>query len=271
MATWANTTLCTLSQVQDRLATLGVMLPSENATNQSNLYDDKYTVAKRWIASRLKVKFKKSYSGTPSQWRTQLTYRYDEQIQKFSWANHRDNGITPNIGYGYGYSFGDGNWYELGLLGTNSLVSPITFYNSGVPTNGTSGAYANIALNGDFLVNTNRNGYLYINRGTSASPLWERFLTDDLINYVLNPTELLDAAISAVIYAIAVDRAIPRDMNTFADLDALRLIKEDCRIKWFEDMAVAETLIQIDESGDGIVSNYELDMQDTSEGWGFVA
>ena len=89
----------------------------------------------------------------------------------------------------------DGQFFDMSAL--QNAIRPATFYFQGVPVNGVDGTYASSNLQaGDMLFNT-LTDLGYINRGTGLSPLWQRFVADDGIDFILNPQELKWANIFA--------------------------------------------------------------------------
>ncbi len=139
-------------------------------------------------------------------------------------------------------------------LGTSSTLYYIT---ADDPVNGTSGTYAGTAENGAFLVKEPVEA-LYINRGTKSSPTWVQWSTTSLIDYILNPTELLECGYLRTIFYMKGYGTII-DISNFSE--RLRDMPTAQKLSLQEAMEaenLALSIIQVDPSADGLLSDQEV-------------
>ncbi len=118
----------------------------------------------------------------------------------------------------YGYVTFEGLFYSVNNYQTFGQI-PALRVNYGAPTSGSSGTFAGLAINGDLLGDI-LGGNLYINRETDnppVAPIWNLFLPSDGIDYLLNPSELKHAMVSATIREMITD-ATWRNMAGSAQL-----------------------------------------------------
>lgn len=244
---WSGLTLCKYSDLDKKFKSLGVVLP-DKGTGQSTLFNDAYAEAKGWIRKRLISDFRRRYKDAPSKWYSAAIARYKAKCQQQSYAEGAYSGCL---------SIDSGTWHE---SWSAEMGSPVLFTNNGVPNSSTQTS----ALVGDYLIDTSsRNGFLYINRGVAGTPSWSRFLVDDLINFIHNPTELDDVAMAGVLLSIAKRDARPDDIAAYEWTEIKTKISESCDDDYEKHLAIALSILIVDEDGDGIASNHELEQVDT--------
>lgn len=238
----------TFAKLDKKFKSLGVVLP-DKGSGQSALFNDARAEAKGWIRKRLIIHWLKVYSKTPQDLYLSALSRYNhrKQMLKLAEDSTKYNGV---------YSLSTGSWYDAFV---SDLESPLLFLNSGAPTSATK---ANEAQNGDWLVNTERNGWLYINRGTLAVPDWQRWDVHMLIDYILNPDELDDVGMAGILLSIAKRDKRPDDIAAYEWAEIKSKISGDADEDFEHHLAVAISLIRPDISGDGLLSNFELEQQD---------
>jgi hypothetical protein len=242
-----NDELCTFAQFDKHFKSLGVVLGKDASTLFAFHRDE----GKGWIRKRLILQWQKNYDKTPRELYLSALSRYNHRRQMLKLAE-------DSTKYEGVYSLSTGTWYDAFV---SDLESPLLFTNAGTPTSATR---ADEAQNGDWLVNTERNGWLYINRGTPATPDWQRWDVHGLIDYIQNPQELGDVGYAATLLSVYKRNEKPSEI---ADYDWDK-IKSEMTVQANTDyethLAVAQGLVRPDISGDGLLSNFELERQDNT-------
>lgn len=243
--TWDSITLFEQSDIEtDRLRSMGFLLQAKEASLIAELYEARYNEVKDYFKLKLISYFNTKYSQTPSQ-------LYEEAM-----STYRGSSKTYNIIY----SLGDGVWYDTFVP---SLKSPLVYYNAGVPDS----TVATTALNGDYLVNTNRNGFLYINRSETSTPDWQRFLSSSLVDYILDETVLKLPAIAYFIHKAMLYLAVPQTAGSEAAMELYMIQANNWKTIFNEHWNLMLGALIVDVSGDGIASNAEVEAIDEQEGW----
>lgn len=227
------------------------------------------------------ARFKRSYPQTARQMMTYALERFAESQRYLKAMQERlgandpwgvMNGFpvaqlaqpTANMPAPYSTIVGS-YWYDLHPKPPFPLSSP--------PVDGVT--LAGQADNGDFCADMSFEA-LYINRGTKASPVWHRFRvggisnTSDhpLIDYINNPEELLDCGYNRVRYYIR-DRGMDSDAGDFISrLDKMPGAAKLALNRASEEEELAFSILEVDESADGILSDYELGRTGVTE-WAF--
>jgi hypothetical protein len=192
-------------------------------------------------------------------WRAFKRAQIDERLQELK----RDMEIADKAGTFplRGFIGYDGQFFDIGDV--NNFTKPGTFYFDGVPISGTTGTYAGSADTGDILFNT-LTDLGYINRGTKSSPTWERFIADDGIDFILNPTELKWSAIFATGILMSGDGMF-RNRTNFQDpvnVNFSATAKDICERDYKSALKRALSLINFNISGSGTMTAYELGVGD---------
>jgi hypothetical protein len=250
MATWAATTFCTAADVRTRAEQIdGGVNQGQKAVGKA-MIDRTITLAKDLMRQDVIVRAQRSYPTTVQAWLDRAhaaADRRDESVMRERERlgfRDRDDEFATDI-YGGGTFSSEGR-----------VLRPQTFTNAGAPTNGTSGTEAGYADNGARLIDTD-NDALYINRGTLASPTWERFTAESMIDYIANPTELKHAAVMLTL-ALLYENRIHRFSATHeADFARLGSIVKYCRDEYTALFDKAIAILQIDASNDGTVDDVE--------------
>lgn len=250
--TWANlisgNTICKFSDIEKKFKSLGIVLPNKGS-GQNALYNDAYAEVGGWIRRRLIADLRRRKPDAPNKWYTAAIGRYKQRLEQISYAER-----AASVGC---LCVSDGLWYD----SFDNLTSPVLWTNDGIPTSSTK---ANEAETGDYLLNVNnRNGFLYINRGTKTVPNWQRFLTDDLVDYIHNPTELKDAFVHGILFNIAQRNEKPGDVAAYEWSEIKMKLADRGEEDYEKHLAIALSILTYDEDGDGIASNYELEQIDT--------
>ena len=263
MATWANTTLGTRSGFTSVMGNLEMMLPTLDRQKQDSKYNDVAVVAKSILADRLKPYFKKLYPQTAEQVVTNFYGAYKRHKQQLSYTRNATGSDTVTEGILYSA----GKVYT-SLAEINSSYNGDGFdiwFNSGVPSSST---YAGSADNGDFLINTAEAApvtRLYINRGTTATPSWGAWNTDDLIDYIQTPSALTNVYYRIIAWKLYEFMA---NQQNAADESRLRYYQEqrDYHNSMIEsELPVAvSNMGSIDISNDGYISDFERSSTNTS-------
>lgn len=146
----------------------------------------------------------------------------------------------------------------------DSITTPEVYFEQAAPTNGTSGTQAGTAKNGAFLVDT-ENNKVYINRGTLTSPTWAAWTISGLIDLILNPTELTDAFCYGVIWKLY-EKGKTKHNNAALDrMVVFRNQEKDAKKVFEEKLCQAFERLDVDLSGDGLISEYEQPDQGEEE------
>lgn len=252
MATWAATNLCQYSDVAGRLRSLGYLLQVEGDTDEISLFKEHYDTAKADIKKRLHIRFKRKYFNTPNEWRTKAAKLHEDYLKKMDFVSG-SNAILPK-------GFNGSDYFT-----ERESTTPVLYFNSGVPTSAT---YANDALNGDYLINTDRNGFLYINRGTTETPDWDRWSYKDLTDYILDGSNALkETAIAGTLYYMARYLAVPQGAGDLNDSGPLADLKKDLLEEYESEFNKEYEVLDVDASGDGILSNAEIEEQQQTDNW----
>ena len=130
---------------------------------------------------------------------------------------------------------------------------------SGAPTSSTLAGQAD---NGDFVSDVT-DGTTYINMGTLAAPNWVQWDTHMLINWLWNPDVLLECGYQRAIYYL---RDYATDMDDGEWANRLKNMPTAAQVKLkqvIEEENLAFAILRVDESGDGILTDYEIENTDT--------
>lgn len=193
---------------------------------------------------------------------TELSQRFDTTVDQ---AIRRQHGRRRALRARYAT--------ELGLAGIDSLTvdmdvpfdeyvvrstaqapRPRLFTSVSAPA---TQALSGIAQTGDLLADLSA-PRLYVNRGDSMTPAWTKVQAEDMLDHILNPEELTDAAVSGVIW-LGVRGSIfraPLDMGP--EVSASRVKEAESRRQDFQrDFKDALQLVKVDFTGDEEISENE--------------
>lgn len=249
MATWAATTFCTAADVRTRAPEIDASFNQGKAVIGTAEINKKITLAKDQMRQDVLVRVAESYATKVQDWLAQAQSIVDRRRES-SAAEYDRAGYDP-LGDG-GDAFTSASTFA---SGTRRLM-PQTFTHEGTPTNGTSGTQATFAENGARLVDT-KYSFLYINRGTLASPTWEKLTPESAIDYITNPTELKHAAVMLTLTLLYEDRVHRFTANHDANFDRLASIVAYCRDQYTKHFDIAYRLLGFDLSNDGTVDEFE--------------
>lgn len=251
---WDNTDLCTFQDFKGRLRSLGYLLQSDKT--EKELFNDYYDIVKADIKKRLHIKFKKKYENTPKEWAERARRKAETAARDRRWGWYGDTSARAQ----YAYITASGEWVEIVDLGIDE--TPILFLNNTVPTSTT---YANTCQPGDFLIDTTRNGFLYINRGTSAVPDWQRWSYKDLTDYIIDGENALkESCIAGLLFYMVRYLFVPQNAGSLDDSPELDNLKKSLFDDYNIEFAKEYDILEVDSDGDTVLSNFDLEMQ-TSE------
>jgi len=253
MATWASLTLCNFADVQLRIK--GLPYASKNGTFLSASVDEKQGVVKDLMGDMILSWLKKSYPNQVQDWITMLVDIYSNARKRIS-SEYEATGINSIVQFPGSelQPFDLENYLQLG-----QGVKPKTFFKQAAPVSGSNGDFKGIADNGAFYVDT-LNEELYINLATSDTTVtWTLFETDNLIDFILNPEKLNRPAVTGIIWQLLEEGTLKlKGEGNFAGPSELMDKSIPRYQKMFQDhMDLALSLIKIDSSGDGLISNFE--------------
>jgi hypothetical protein len=204
---------------------------------------------------RLLLRFQKSYPNTAEEFLKRMAVHLAE-YRGMRGALQNAVGLS-DLSTENSNSINSDSWPNVTLIDTGATLYYVT---SDDPTNGTSGTYAGTAENGAYLVKEPVEK-LYINRGTKASPIWVRWDTTSLIDYILNPEELLECGyLRAIAYLKGYGTIM--DNNDFTQrLDFMPKVQQAAMKELIEAEDLAFELLRVDESADGLISDNEVKRQ----------
>lgn len=159
----------------------------------------------------------------------------------------------------YGYVTFEGLFYSVNNYQTFGQI-PVLRVNYGAPTSGAQGTFAGLAINGDLLGDI-RFGNLYINREVDnppVSPDWQLFLPSDAINYLLNPSELKHATVSATIREMVVDATWRNKAGSeqLVEKGAKNYSIEFWNDQYEKDLSRGLSCIDVNISGSGLMNDW---------------
>jgi hypothetical protein len=256
MSTWVNTTLCTVTDVQNRVSDLTLPLQISDPTQLTAAIQNKITLAKDWIKLRLQQHFTEIFPTTVEDAiarNNERVRRMQEQYASSFELTGLDT-VVPTIEYGM-FSSDDFNSYYANFI-TRSPARPRTYYLMRAPVSGSSGDFAGQADNGDFLVDMD-GSELYLNTGTTDVPTWNVFVAENMIDYVTNPDVLLHAATSGTIFAALQDGTLRGNALYNQNMQLLGDATAYWEQLFLKDLKTAVPLVKVDISGDGSLSSYE--------------
>jgi hypothetical protein len=240
---------------------LDMMLPTMDKQKQDAKYNDVAVVAKAILADRLKPYFKKLYPQTGEQVVTNFYGAYKRHKQQLSYVT----GATGSDTITEGSLYSGGKFYSLAEVSSvDSSDFDVWFY-SGVPNSST---FANSADNGDFLINTADAApvsRLYINRGTTATPSWSVWNTDDLIDYIQTPSALTNLYYRIIAWKLYEFMSNQQNAADGSRLDYY-IRQRDYHYSMIDtELPVAvSNMGSIDISNDGFISDFERSSTNTS-------
>lgn len=258
--TWDERTLVTFENFLGRIRSAKYLLQTDG--DEEELFDAQYAIVKADIKKRLHIKFKDKYQNTPTEWADKARMKAETAARERRWSWYGDT--TMKAQYAFIPDIGD--W--IGVADVGTIDSPILFLNNGVPTSST---YANTCEPGDFLINTQRNGFLYINRGSSATPSWVRWSYKDLTDYILGDDAMQEAAVAGLFYYMAKYIAVPQTAGAIGDYPVLAEMKKDLYSEYMHEFSKDYELLDVASDGSAILSNFDLEMQESESGFGFAS
>lgn len=277
--TWDEQIFCTVGDVMDKIhsAEIVIVTNKNNVDLKSLIQTHIYSSKDQYLRQPLVLECTKRFPNTVQSW---LEFK---RMQ----INVAQVGLTRDLQQSFSLSGTDTAWYQDGngtfidvaglITGSIMGVMPRTFYLYGVPSNGTNGTCAGVAMNGAMLIDT-QHWLLYINREMNdppSSPVWQLYDAKDGINFILNPEELKWAAIWACALSMAQDGFL-RNAGNYGSA-AIRDWKEHvisfCKGQYMDALwgmmderngrkrsDGALSLIDWDISGDGKTSDFERSM-----------
>lgn len=239
--TWAEQDFAvTLQTLQKRYPAEFLTQDSNEATAQSTV-EDIMALAKEDLRKELKKFLDGAFPNTISSLKTRI----------LSYRTGRFDNSTP-ISY-RGVVNASGEFIDE----DENFVNGIFFYCNDAPVNGTSGTYAGDADNGRYLIARIASfDYLYINRGTKASPDWQT--TGELTDYISNPEELTESYILACKYFSFQHRRDGSVQNSMMDTGVYHELSKECKKEYDRELCRAKPNIRPDTGADGLISDFEL-------------
>lgn len=260
MATWANTELCKVSDVQGYFRDLSYLLATETSDSTvTNQIQTKIDLVKRdVIRPEVLLLARASFPATVTNLKRLGRARYRQ------WLAHKE-ADDQIAGKGSLQKADDQTGYELWFNESSSTIKPRVWYSAGTPGVSTNTS----AVNGDFCIDST-NELMYINRATSGAPDWQRWTADSAHDYIYNPGELKRWACLEVVRLCLVDREF-RNFATSQDDVALERMQGkvtgliygqlDSYGKPVESIPGAKktalAMLRFDISDDGVLSDYE--------------
>lgn len=262
MATYANTTICSETDVTTRYGrSLDQMLPDNDTARRSVSINEILDTAKNVkIKDMLLLELPKRYPTTAKDLTTRFLGARDRRYQQENYEKHVNG--TESLVYSKGV------WINTSTLSNYIAEDPAWFFYSGVPDSST---YANSANNGAWLINTAAHAAatrLYINRGTLATPSWVAWSNDALLDLMLyGTTALKEAALQWFAFlcyeslANGVNDADERKLEWYADQ------RDEYEKKAYRQTIASIPNLGIDKSNDGILSDDELESTQGEAGY----
>lgn len=156
----------------------------------------------------------------------------------------------------YGYVTFEGLFYSVNNYQTFGEI-PALRVNYGSPVSGSTGTFAGLAEQGSLLADI-LNSVLYINRGSSDTPMWQLFQPADGIDYLLNPSELKRAMTSRTILEMSIDAAF-RNMAQavpFVEKGTTNFAIDFWQKEYTKDLERALSCVDINISGSGLMNDW---------------
>lgn len=254
--------ICTIDDIKTRLRSPEIVLNWSRTDPQlDTLIDEKYTLAMDWLRQDLVNYFQKKI---PTNIKSMLAFKRSQILdnqQVFSRdLELADRGIGSWNYPTYGFFTFEGAYVSVdGYTAFTGI--PLLRFNYGVPTNGTSGTFAGLAVNGDLLADMQYMN-LYINRETDSpalSPVWDLFQASDAIDYLLNVSELKHAGTSVTLLAMAQDGMFRNqlDYQDPRNVDYKDFTIGTWRKMYKEDLERGLPLVNVDISGSGLMNDWK--------------
>jgi hypothetical protein len=98
---------------------------------------------------------------------------------------------------------------------------------------------------------------LYINRGTLASPVWEAYDSASLVDHIKNPEEILDCGYLRALFYMAGFATFMDNGEWDERMENMPKVQGITLKQALEDEAIAFNILDIDISGDGVISDSE--------------
>lgn len=256
---FANTNFCTPTDVTGFYRDAGLLL-FDGADNLTTQISQCISIAKEiYLRQPLLAECEKRFLTKIDSWRTFKRSQINEKLSVIE----REKALSDRAGrYPInGYIGSDGQFFD--ITDVQNFTKPGTYYYSSAPVNGTSGTYARTANPGDILFDTSTD-LGYINRGTLASPTWQRFIAEDGIDFILNPSELKYTNVFAA-GVIMAGRGFLSDKPNYQSqaIKAFFLNAKDSNLNDYKDsLKMALPRIQFNISGSGTATAYELGVSD---------
>ncbi len=250
---FADQVFCTADEVQRYFTSISLLFHSEiNGSEIQSCIDDAKEI---WIRQPLIAECQQRFPETIESWRAYKRAKLDERnaAQGRSIELSTKSGSYPLLGF---VDYNDG-FFDIGDISNGKR--PVTFYLGDVPTNGANGSYVGTAESGDMLFDTSTD-LGYINRGSLSSPLWQRFIADDGIDYILNPEELKWVNIFACgkIMAEKGSMADKPNFQNAAIIDFYQQIADAQFKNYTQTLKNALPRIKFNISGTGTATAYEI-------------
>jgi hypothetical protein len=263
VVSWTNTTLASVGDVNAFLTDLSIPLATNKRDELEQFVINKIaTVKNDFIRPRLQELFTKVYPDTVDRWIQYAELQLDSERERMAklYDQSGANYVVLPGSYAVG-AYLTGSYLPFFMDSFGSGLPPRTYYNYGTPTNGTAGSFAGTAENGSFLVDT-RYRQLYINRGTLSSPTWSAFIAENLIDYlanadVTNGQVLKRSTCAGAIWLCLLDGEMKNNSNWDQNFELLAEVIKRWKAYYDEWFAQDVTLLKVDISGDGIITEYE--------------
>lgn len=254
MATWANTTFCTLEDIDNRVPDAYNILSRSRSEQGSDVeLQICITNGKAELKKKLEIWAADTFVDTIDNLLTRSRKAIQDGIKRRK--------LDAELTYGTVWYIANGSQF-FDLQNVTYQIPPKVYYNGGVPVNGTT--LANTAAKGSYLIDTVNWTIPYKNTGTLASPTWEAFNSRDILDNILNPTDLMDANIYVALQ-LAAERGMFRDGALEKSMNWELYWKD----KFLEELYGSDStngkkkskgvlsLIRFDITGDGLTSDFE--------------
>jgi hypothetical protein len=248
---FSSLALCEPRDVYSRVNRDGLgQLVSASGQGLDAIVQEQIDLNKDDIRKRLIKLFKDSYPTTVDRWITFSSYAINQTRNRLEQAL-RSRGLEELLPSDIGTLVNDPDFIFNGFL-----TRPAQFLNHGAPTNGASGTEAGNAANGSILIDT-VNWAVYQNKGTLAVPAWTLWDPKGFVDCILNPTELKTPNVTGTILALYENGSLIDNGQYSENLKAYEDTKKRLTKKYAEDLELALSILDVDASGDGLLSDFE--------------
>jgi hypothetical protein len=245
---YSTATLCDFSDFEKRVKSLP--FAAKNSDSLKSSFEEKHDLIKERIRKRLLIWMKPKYGE-----------KSEDLIQNWLGAIHRKrqeiNTRFTELGNNTVYLQSDGVLVSFNLLDAAAQsiqdVNPALYFKSGPPS---PTDFANVARNGAKYVDL-ASGDIYVNKGTLAVPSWIAYSLKSLLDFIDDLSLLNEAAVSGTVWLMLNEGILRLKAEGNTSVDIYKDYINPAKKLFEDDLSEALQLLDIDESGDGVISNYE--------------